>query len=482
VPLARCWALFISGRGLAIEPHLDRATNTFQQLVDEASLVGTQKDLVAAQLAMMRSVLARSQGEHAKSVTHAEEAVRLAPSEMLDVQGTQWTMLAAARAGAGDFKGAVKAYQRAIELAYAEGNLISAYGCIYGQGMYLLVKGKLKEAEDLCRTAIDRAVSEGHGDFPAAGSLSIIMARIKIEKYHLDEAEAFLNAGLRIARPGGFVEAVRTGRYLRAHLAAARGDLGLAMDIFQDTERILNVMDDPYLTGEINWQWAAVCLKAGDLASAREKMHILEEKIADTQHANLLLAHRGLVPRVLCAEGRYEEALSALEESIREYRAVKNNGELIRLLVLQAVALESIGNHSAARSSLREALAMGAPDGYVWRWLDAGPGLEPLLSNLRDDDNTPQTFRPYLDSLLDAFRTAFGASIRSQVRKSLCPLTPRELEIMGLIGKGYSNPEIAGELVVSLNTIKKHTSNIYSKLGVGSRTQAIARAQELNLL
>jgi LuxR family maltose regulon positive regulatory protein len=64
----------------------------------------------------------------------------------------------------------------------------------------------------------------------------------------------------------------------------------------------------------------------------------------------------------------------------------------------------------------------------------------------------------------------------------LDPLTPRGLEIMRLICKGYSNPEIASELVVTINTIKKHTSNIYGKLGVRSRTQAIARTHELNLL
>jgi LuxR family maltose regulon positive regulatory protein len=88
----------------------------------------------------------------------------------------------------------------------------------------------------------------------------------------------------------------------------------------------------------------------------------------------------------------------------------------------------------------------------------------------------------YLDSLLAACRSAFGGSPRPQPGALLEPLTPRELEIMRLICKGYSNPEIASELVVTINTIKKHTSNIYGKLGVRSRTQAIVRAHELNLL
>ncbi|UCD42941.1 MAG: hypothetical protein JSV69_04890, partial [Chloroflexota bacterium] len=357
-----------------------------------------------------------------------------------------------------------------------------AYGCIYGQAMYTLLRGQLNEAERLCRSAIDRAVREGHGDFPAAGSLHIAMARIQLEQNLLDEAGAYLNTGLRIARPGGFGEAVRTGRYLRANLAAAYGDLDAAADIFQDTGQIVNAMDDPYLTGELNREWGMLCIKAGDLDAAREKLHILEEVSAETQHANLLLWRRWLLPRLLCAEGRYEETLTALDEAIRCARAVNGAGELIRLLPLQAVALNALGDRSPARSTLREALDLGAPGGYIWRWLDAGPELGPMLRDLRDIGEMSQTSQLYLDSLLDAFSANYGESTRTKSGELLDPLTPRELEIMHLICKGYSNPEIASELVVSLNTIKKHTSNIYGKLGVSSRTQAIARAQQLNLL
>jgi LuxR family transcriptional regulator, maltose regulon positive regulatory protein len=482
VPLARCWALFLSWQNSAIGPHLEQASNAYEFLVDEGSLSGVQQDQVAAQLAMMRSVLTRDQGEHARSVAHAEEAARLFPQELLEGIGTAWNMLAAARAGAGDYDGAIEAYERGIALAYEKGNLVGAYVCTYGQAMYMLVQGRLNEAEELCRSAIDRAVSEGHGEFPAAGSLYVTMARIELERNHLEEAEAYLNTGLRIARPGGFGEAERTGCYLRAQLAAARGDLDAATKLFQDTARIVNAMNEPYQTGELNSQWASLCLKAGNLDAAREKLHILEEKIAATQHANLLLWRWGLFPRLLCAEGRYQEACAVLDESIGRARGMNSNGELIRLLVLQAVALEALGDRTPARAALHEALTLGSPGGYIWRWLDAGPQLGPLLRELRADRDTPQTSHPYLDSLLDAYRTVFGESARPRPGELLDPLTPREFEIMRLICKGYSNPEIADELVVTLNTVKKHTSNIYGKLGVRSRTQAIALTHELNLL
>lgn len=482
VSLVRCWALFLRGQSSAIGPHLEQANNAYKRLVGEGSLNRVEQDTVAAQLAMMRSVIARDRGDHARSVAYAEEATRLVPLELFETIGIQWSILAAARGGAGDFDGAIEAYERGIVLAYGEGNLSAAYSGTYGKVMYMLVQGRLNEAEGLCRSTIDRALSEGHGDFPATGWLHLAMARIEQERNRLDEAWAYLNASLRIARPGGFGEAERTGHYLRAHLTAALGDLDAAVDIFQDTERIVNAMDDPYLVGELNRDWAMLCLKAGDLETARLKLHILEEKAAATQHAHLLLRWRWLVPCLLCAEGRYQDALTALDESIRCARVANSNGELIRLLALQAVALDALGNRITAGPALREALALGAPEGYIWRWLYAGPSLGLLLHNLRGDSETSQAYLHYLDSLLDACQAAFGEPARPQPRELVDSLTMRELEILRLICEGYSNPEIANELVVTINTIKKHTSNIYGKLGVRNRTQAIARAHELNLL
>jgi LuxR family maltose regulon positive regulatory protein len=481
VALATCWALFLSGQSLAVAPHLGRANDAFERLVSEGTLSGVEESLVAAQLAMMRSVLARGRGEHAGSVAQAEEAVRLLPPEMREPAGTAWNMLGAARAGAGDYDGAIEAHGRGIELAYAAGSLVGAYSCTYAWAMYMMVQGRLKEPEEACRSAIERAAREGHGDLPATGWLYIAMTRVELERHCLDSAEAYLADGLRIARPGGFGEAQRAGRYLRAHLAVARNDLDAAVQIFEDTERIVSAMDDAYLSGELAREWTMVYLSAGELDAARQKLAMLEEQSAASQHANLLLACNWLVPRLLCAEGRYDEALAGLEEAIHVSRATNSWGELIRLLALQAVALDATGRYEPARSVLSEAVELGAPEGYIRRWLDAGPEIAPRLRNLREQSDTPREWHSYLEMLLDASRTTYGDMVLQSAGGMLDLLTARELEVMHLICAGYSNPEIASELVLALNTVKKHTSNIYSKLGVRSRTQAVARAHELDL-
>ena len=192
---------------------------------------------------------------------------------------------------------------------------------------------------------------------------------------------------------------------------------------------------------------------------------------------------------MLCAERRYDEALAELAEAIHRACSANSAGALLRLLALQAVALAATGKPQAARSALQEALNLGAPEGYIRHWLDAGPSIVPLLQDMRAESDTDALY-PYLDSLLDACRSAFGEAALEQAgtppgmpgSAMLDPLTPRELEVMRLICAGHSGPEIAEELVLAYNTVRKHISNIYGKLGVRSRTQAIARARELGLV
>jgi LuxR family maltose regulon positive regulatory protein len=413
---------------------------------------------------------------------------------VLETAGTAWNMLGAARAGAGDYEGAVEAYERGVELVYEAGNLVGAYLCTYGRAMYLIVQGRLNEAEDACRSTIERGLREGHGDFPAMGWPHVAMARIELERYRLEEAQAYLDDGLRITRGAGFGELQRAGRYLGAHIAAARGDMEGALAILQDTEPVVSALGDPYQSGELAREWTAVYLKADQWDAARDKLATLERHYAATRHANLLLWCDSLAAALLCGEGRYAKALVELDEAIDRVRATKSTGILIRLLALQAVALEARGRRDAARSALREALELDAPKGYVRHWIDAGPSIAPLLRDLRNHSNMPRALHAYLDALLDACRRAFGEATRQPALQPvrqlagpplsamLDPLTPRELEVTRLICQGHSNAEIARQLVVAVSTVKKHTSHIYDKLGVHSRSQAIARAHDLGLV
>jgi len=481
VSLARCWALFLSGHTMSIEPYLEQAQSAYGRLLSEGTLEGPQRRLVAAQLAMMRSVLARGSGDHAGSAAHAEEAARLVPPEMVGEAGTAWNMLGAALAGAGDYEGTVEAYSRGIELTYEAGNLVGAHTCSYGRTMYLMALGRLDEADRFSRSVIERGQRDGHGDIPAAGWSHLAVAQVAFARNRLDSADAHLADGLRLARPGGFGELLCAGRCLRASIAAARGDGDGAVAILQETERIVDAMDDPYLKGDLARGWVSVCVHLGDLGGARLRLARLDRMCNITQHANLLHARDWLSAGLLTAEGRYGEALAELAAAIERARASHGDGFLVRLLALQSVAFHGLGKRESARSALREGLVLGARGGRVRYWLDAGPSIALLLRDVIQDD-LPPSAQTYLDMLLDVCRSVFGDAARQPASKLLDPLTTRELEIVRLICAGHSGPEIAEELVLAYNTVRKHTSNIYSKLGVRSRTQAVARVRDLDLL
>jgi LuxR family maltose regulon positive regulatory protein len=479
VALARCWALHLSGQTPAIVSCLTSAETLFEQVVSAGNMPASQQNVIASQLSMMQSALARANGDHAASVTHAEFAVRIVPQDVLYVAGPAWNLLGAARVGAGDPDGGIAAFEHGIELAYAGNNLLSAFVSIFGQAVYLAQQGHLNTAEENCRAALARATGDGHAEFPATGLLHIALARLALERNNLDEAETHLSAGLQLARSGGFSEAIRFGRYTRAHLAAARGNTNQATKILEDAEPIILAMDDPYLTGELNREWAMVCLLSDDLENARQRLTILEEKNTVTHHPQLQSAHAWMTARLLISTDCYGDALAVLDDTLHDLRSANSRGELIRVLALQSVALAGIGNQREARSSLLEAVDLGAPQGYVRRWLDAGPAIAPLVKQLRDDSHSVN--RAYLDLVVAACQVTFGATT-PPTSTLLSPLSDRELDVLRLIDGGCSNREIAEELVVTLHTVKKHTSNIYSKLGVASRTQAVALAREFGIL
>ena len=160
---------------------------------------------------------------------------------------------------------------------------------------------------------------------------------------------------------------------------------------------------------------------------------------------------------------------------------------------MEALARAAGGDQPGALAALAEALALAAPEGYVRVFVDEGPPMaalvRQLLADRRQEHPTPTGApRDQLARLVDAFEQA-SLPVRGAVRRGgvvvaglVEPLSARELEVLQLLAGGAPNRAIAEELVVTLDTVKRHVSNLFTKLGVANRTQAVARARELGLL
>jgi LuxR family maltose regulon positive regulatory protein len=190
--------------------------------------------------------------------------------------------------------------------------------------------------------------------------------------------------------------------------------------------------------------------------------------------------------RLLHAQGRHREALPLLEELGETAEAAGRTGDLIEILALQSLALWAGNRKERAVGTLAGALALTEPEGYVRTFVDEGPPMGDLLSATLEArqsgrlDAAGRISVSYLARLLAA--VAQEATAPAAGERLPEALSKREMEVLVLIAAGESNQEIATKLFVSTSTVKTHINRLYRKLGARSRTQAIARARELDLI
>jgi LuxR family maltose regulon positive regulatory protein len=473
-------ALVITGRPDDAEPLLKEA----ELAASEATVDGEEGRFLLGFASAVRSWRARLRGDATEAVELARRALALLPDSETHVRNYAAVRLGDALRAVGDLAAADEAYAEAAEIDRAARH---TYARLAGMGPHARVRaerGRLREADEAFRRALRLLTEEGFELSPAAGVVHIGTADLLYERDDLDGAERALERGVGLAERTGDVSTLVWAYVTLSRVKRARGDEGGALERARQAERVARDSGaDLQIAIALAWM-TRLLLARGDLTEATT---LEQERAARAEYAAdaARVVDRLTSARLLHARGRHREALELLEELGATAEAAGRTGDLIEILALQALALWAGQEKERAVRILAGALALAEPEGYVRTFVDEGPEMAELLSEALEARQRGRLDPPvppyYLRKLLAATeRDATGAARPATDLPE--PLSERELEVLALIAAGKSNRRIATELFVSVGTVKTHLNNAYRKLGVHSRTQAVARARELNLI
>jgi LuxR family maltose regulon positive regulatory protein len=344
-----------------------------------------------------------------------------------------------------------------------------------------LRQGRLRDADGYWRQAlqsIQQRQKWGRLPLPLIGWVYIRMGEILYEWNELAEAWEHLSQGLERAELGGDVRALIAGYLIAGRAKLTEGDIEAAVAYLERARPLVEKTHFPDWTRRFErfqlelWLAQERLRAAIDWADRMVYSRVLEERPGG-KIAQLAIA-RSLVVK---GDGLSLERASTLLDHLRQAAETEGrSGIQIEALALQALALWKRGEHADAMTSLERALRLAEPEGYVRLFADLGLPMARLLQEARARGVMPG----YVATLLAAYGAdSFPEPLAAPLPE---PLTPREQEVLELMAAGLSNREIGEALVISPETVKKHTGNIYGKLDVGNRTEAVARARELDLL
>jgi LuxR family maltose regulon positive regulatory protein len=453
-----------------------------------------QFQALPAAIAGARAYRALALGDIAGTIEHARRTLALA-AEDDQIRRTQATaLLGMAEYASGDLSSAERSLLAFQASMWQAGDLTSALGITFILANLWTAQGRLRDAA----TAYQRALQFGvqHDTSPLIGTSDLYrgLSELSCEQGNLESAAQHLSTAQQLGELSALTGWPHRLGIAQARLKEAQGDLSSALDLLDEAER--QYVRNPLPDQPVAAMKARVLIRQGKLnealAWAREQHLSPDDEINYPREFDHLTLARLLIARYRSEgdEGSIRDAVQLLDRLLSAAEEGGRMGSAIEILMLQALAEHAQGNTSAAITALERASSLAEPEGYVWLFANEGEPMRLLILDFgfwieKQKRGESQKLIGYVDKLLAAFPQPIAApqlTIRSQQSDMVEPLSERELEVLKLLGTELSGPEIADRLSVSLNTMRTHTKNIYSKLGVSSRRAAIRRAEELGLL
>jgi LuxR family maltose regulon positive regulatory protein len=483
----------------ALEALLDDAERAFAVSGDEPyepSLGPPQGDSVLANvpagIAFLRASLARLRGDAARADGYNRQALaHLGEDDWFMRSFVHWN-----RAVTDWLDGRLGPAERGLAEVLAERQAVGALfaGFLpmrvwYDLGEVQRAQGNLDAALATYRQALD---TFGESSQTAlTGPVHVGLAQVLYERNELTAALDHATLGVTLCRQLAFTPALATGLAVVARIRHAHGDAAGALEAMDEAGQAGLSPQVITLFNPVPSQRARLLLAQGDTAAAarwtqQRGLRPDDEPGYPQEREYLVLA------RVLLAQDRPGQALTLLDRLLAQAATRDCIGSVIEIRALQALAHQASRDEPAAMAALVEAVTLSCPQGHVRVFADEGPPMGALLGRLVAAHRAKQApARRIPVSCLARLVQAFDGKLNAAAARRpelgtvpglIEPLTGRELEVLRLIAAGKSNQRIAHDLVVALDTVKKHVTHVLGKLGAANRTEAVARARDLGVI
>nr|WP_227537480.1 LuxR C-terminal-related transcriptional regulator [Marinobacter litoralis] len=496
--MLKVWGLYFANRVDGLEPVLSQVEDLLDRQVADSHPDAEGALAIQAELSLIRSYLARSRNDEQNASNLTRQALKDIDNNQIPLKSVTYYGLGLDYFGKGELNDAQEALEAAVHFGQVErkpSTVLSSGGLLSWIQYH---RGDTELALETT-TRIRRWVDEHYSDPSQPRLISCwqnsALTEIYRERNELELAASYLAPLLEHVENGTEPGQHVVIQYVRGHLAFSEGNVETAIEALEDALFVGNkrrehiVFEPPAVSALL----ARCYLAMGDQAKA---MRCIEPAIRQPANNPLNREQNQIaLARTLISGGQYREAQDTLSTLIPIAERNAHNRHLVEILLVYAEALQHEGRSEEAMAMLERALHKAEDAGFMRLFAEESETLKRLLFDL-PRLKTPGRWNRELLAMLENQQTDTHkhtqmtppAARQTQIKTSTAssplvePLSLREQEVLQLINQGLANKDIAVTMAVAPATVKAHIRNLYSKLGVGRRTEALAKARELGLL